>query len=113
MENCFSRSREWKVARKKTPLNTTCKNRQVTQVKRWVPPGSLKVNVDASFYPEADTFFIGMVIGNHEGLFIEGRSMTLPRPANVFEAECIGVREALADELSISEFVVNVPSSNY
>ena len=37
-----------------------------------------------------------MVIRDHKGSFIEGRSMTLPRPATVFEAECIGVREALS-----------------
>ncbi|XP_074328486.1 uncharacterized protein LOC141666398 [Apium graveolens] len=66
--------------------------------RKWIPPiqGSYKVNVDASWYPEADMFSVGMVLRDCCGTFVEGRSMVLPKSANPFEAECIGMREALS-----------------
>ncbi|KAK1404146.1 hypothetical protein POM88_003751 [Heracleum sosnowskyi] len=68
----------------------------------WHKPaeGVLKCNVDASFYPGTATFTIGMVVRDCRGEFVEGRSMTLMSPDSVFEAECIGVREALSWVLS-------------
>lgn len=68
----------------------------------WRKPtaGTLKCNVVDSFYPGNDKFTIGMAIRDCRGEFVEGRNMTLMSPDSVFEAECIGVREALLWVLS-------------
>lgn len=52
--------------------------------------------MDVSFDHNAEHFTIGMVIRDHAGVFVECRSMTLPRPGSVFDAECIGVKETLS-----------------
>uniref|UniRef100_A0A161XYN6 Uncharacterized protein n=2 Tax=Daucus carota subsp. sativus TaxID=79200 RepID=A0A161XYN6_DAUCS len=56
----------------------------------------------------AATFSVGMVIRDHKGSFVEGRSMTLPRPVTVFEAECIGVR----DYCGGNRLLANIQSSS-
>lgn len=97
MRSSFSILREWKAARHRVQLGSRgTEGDNVVDVK-WKPPepGVLKLNVDASFRTEESSFSIGMVIRDHEGVFVEGRSMSLPRPSSVFETECIGVREAL------------------
>lgn len=114
MDNSFSVLGQWKAARKsdhKIPRQTVGEG---SGCKKWKPPdrGTLKLNVDASFAPEASSFSIGMVVRDHEGVFIEGRSMTLPRPATVFEAECIGVREALSWILSFQGQAVVVETDS-
>lgn len=98
MDNSFKMLSEWKAVRKKVQVSIERRDEGVSAVRRWQPPksDSLKLNVDASFFPEATSFTIGMVIRDHEGKFIEGRTMFLTRPDTVFEAECIRVREALS-----------------
>lgn len=56
----------------------------------------LKVNVDASLVQGAESFSVGMVSRDHQGSFVAGRTMTLPMVDSVFEAETIGVKEALS-----------------
>ncbi|WOH00096.1 hypothetical protein DCAR_0519453 [Daucus carota subsp. sativus] len=58
--------------------------------------GGFKLNVDASVFTEAETFSIGMLVRDHHGSFVVGRTMTLPKVDSVFEAEAIGVKEALS-----------------
>ncbi|KAL8133721.1 hypothetical protein AgCh_008966 [Apium graveolens] len=41
---------------------------------------------------DADTFTIGMLIRDHRGHFLEGRSLTLVSPGNVMEAESMGIK---------------------
>lgn len=98
MENSFNILRDWKTARHRVQKEVRGVVRDNIIDRSWKLPrlGTIKLNVDASYRPEASTFSIGMVIHNHENTFIEGQSMTLPRPSTVFEAECIGVREALS-----------------
>lgn len=98
MDHSSNIVKAWRAARQKTQLHFAGKEAAVTEDKRWKPPaiGTLKLNVDASFDPGATKFSVGMVIRDSEGSFVEGRSMTLPRPASIYEAECIGVREALS-----------------
>lgn len=64
----------------------------------WVRPeeGTLKLNVNASFVNDAETCTIGMLLRDHTGSFVEGRSITLVSPGNVLEAEAMGIREALS-----------------
>lgn len=58
--------------------------------------GQFKLNVDASFFSRADTISISMVLPEHNGSFIAGKVLRLMAPRSVFEAETIGVREALS-----------------
>lgn len=41
-------------------------------------------------------FTVGMVLRDHDGSFIAGKTLCLQAPDSVFEAEAIGVREALS-----------------
>lgn len=65
---------------------------------KWLPHerGALKLNVDASVFPGMETFSISMVLRNHSGTFLAGKNIRLPVPTSVFEAEALGVREALS-----------------
>lgn len=98
MEYSFRYLKEWKSAGKKSQLLDKQDKADVNVDKKWRPPdiGTWKLNVDASFVQDAECFIIGMIIRDHAGVFVEGRSMTLPHPGSVFEAECIGVKEALS-----------------
>ncbi|KAL8105033.1 hypothetical protein AgCh_028992 [Apium graveolens] len=99
MDGSFNTIREWREAREVGKRESDiAKSANCSKVKRWLRPeeGTFKCNVDASFYPGADTFSVGMVIRDCRGSFLEGKCMTLKSPASVFEAECIGVREALS-----------------
>lgn len=96
MEYSFWYLKEWKSAGKKSQLLDKQDKVDVNVDKKWRPPdiGTWKLNVDASFVQDAECFIIGMIIRDHAGVFVEGRSMTLPYPGSVFEGECIG--EALS-----------------
>lgn len=59
-------------------------------------PDALKVNVDASFTSDSDKFKVGMVMMNHIGEFLAGRTRCFEAASTVFEAEAVGVREALS-----------------
>lgn len=65
---------------------------------KWVRPeeGTSKMNVDASFHYDAETCTIEMLVRDHTGSFMEGRSITLASSRNVLEAEAISIREALS-----------------
>lgn len=65
--------------------------------KKWTPPenGSVKMNVDASVYPGADSFSVGMVLRDCKGQFLRGKVMKLPGCVPVEEAEMTAIYEAL------------------
>ncbi|XP_074322969.1 uncharacterized protein LOC141659929 [Apium graveolens] len=67
------------------------------QIVRWSCPieGQLKLNVDASVFSGANFFFIGMVIRDHNGHFLKGKVAKLSGCVSIFEAEAVGVQEAL------------------
>lgn len=111
MEGSFKMVNEWKEAKRKQ--TTAVQDRRKSVHKhgyKWTPPevGALKINVDASVFPGSYTFSIGMLVRDHQGSFLAGRRLRLPAPASVFEAEVIGVKEALswlADKQLSSECV--------
>ena len=67
-------------------------------VSRWYPPieGELKINVDASFYMDSSSCIVGMVLRDHNGSFVAGKNLSFVNPTTAFEAEAVGVREALS-----------------
>ncbi|XP_074352876.1 uncharacterized protein LOC141692031 [Apium graveolens] len=64
----------------------------------WQPPaaGSYKISVDASVFPGAQTYSVGMVIRDHACAFLGGRTCCFAGQVTVMEAEAMGVREALS-----------------
>lgn len=113
MENCFRVFKEWKDARE-SARRIGDKRSNSNASKKWEPPlsGELKVNVDASFKAGSESFTVGMVARDCKGLFIEGRSITLPCPTTVMDAECIGVREALSWIMNFQNKKVKVESDS-
>lgn len=103
---------EWKSTRKSSVVTRAMSVNGANNSKRWQPPepGELKLNVDASFYPGHESFSVGMVLRDQEGTFLEGKCISLPQPATVMEAECIGVREALSWIIEQSENKVTLES---
>ncbi|XP_074327074.1 uncharacterized protein LOC141665017 [Apium graveolens] len=99
MDSSFMHIAEWKEARQKNgEIAQTSRQETRAATNKWRPPesGTYKVNVDASFSPDADTFSIGMVLRDHHGHFRAGKTLRLSAPASVIEAEVIGTREALS-----------------
>lgn len=98
MEMSCRNVQEWRKARERSKNSDGGRN-EVSKCgnHRWRPEqGSLKVNVDASVFPQAESFTIGMVIRDHNGEFVEAKVLALPCPTTVLEAESIGVKESLA-----------------
>lgn len=67
---------EWRLAKNKSQkkLQTNSQHNQGRGYK-WKPSleGVLKVNVDTSFFANSKMFKVGMVLRNHEGVFLDGR----------------------------------------
>ncbi|XP_057775034.1 uncharacterized protein LOC130994015 [Salvia miltiorrhiza] len=61
-----------------------------------LPPGAIQCNVDVAFFAEDKTMGLGMVVRNHHGEFVVGRSIILPGCRSVEEGELIGIKEALS-----------------
>lgn len=106
---------EWREAQKRK--NSTSSQQQSNTLKhanRWVAPdiGTLKINVDASVFEGADSFSVGMVIRNHQGLFIKGKTMRLPGKVTVLEAELVGVLEALLWSAAFQEQTAVIESDS-
>lgn len=98
-DSSFIKYTEWIEAKKiqASSLPRLTENAQRFE-SRWCCPqiGSLKVTVDVSVFENASTFRVGMVLRDHLGSFIAGRSVSLPLVNSVFEAETIGISEALS-----------------
>ena len=79
-------------------MTASCQKKAQRLEKKWTPPeeGELKLNVDASMFPGTNIFSIGMLIRYHQGSFLRERTLRLPAPTSVFEAEAIGVMEVLS-----------------
>ena len=56
----------------------------------------MKLNVDASVVNGASSFSVGMLVRDDRGAFILGKTMRFEGTVPVFEAEAIGVNEALS-----------------
>lgn len=99
MSSSFWHVKEWQEARERKDGKDSNNHSYVWgRERKWTPPpiNTFKVNVDASVFPGALVFSVGMVIRDHKGVFLEGRNLSLPCPSSLVEAECIGVREALS-----------------
>lgn len=99
MDKSFRMIKEWKEARvKRNTIGNSQICRTANENNKWTPPGDgeYKINADASWFEDAYYFSIGMVTRGQKGQFIECRTMAFHQPADVFEAECIGMKEALS-----------------
>lgn len=69
------------------------------QMQRWTHPrtGHIKINVDASVMPRSNSFSVGMICRDSSGSFIKGKAMHFVGSVSSFEAEAVGVYEALME----------------
>lgn len=92
---------DWKSAisqlhnNQQEPVPTTSRENNEGNAK-WVRPeqGKVKINVDASIVQGSSCFTIGMLVRDHTGFFLEGRTIKLNRMVSVMEAEATGIEEA-------------------
>lgn len=81
---------------------------------KWRPPeeGYVKVNVDAAVQQASQTCSLGMVIRDHQGNFVEGRTMKVLERGSVFAAEALGVCEALkwSDSKGFQKVIIETDS---
>lgn len=99
MECSFKMVQEWKEAKGRDMKGGTNHIRYTSSnLRKWKAPdaGEYKVNVDASWHQGAGSFSVGMVLRDHSGSFVEGRTISLPQASDVLEAETLGIREALS-----------------
>ena len=94
--------------------NQAPKPAEEDQVKRWVhpPPGVYKINVDASVFDGENHFSIGMVLRDHQGHFVRGRVCKSAGCVSVFEAELVGILEALIWSSTLPGYTVAVESDS-
>lgn len=81
---------------------------------RWSAPlaGRLKINVDASVKVNEPYYTIGMVVRDHEGMFVAGKTMKIEGHVSVLEAESVGVLEALLWSKEFPDKHVDVESDS-
>lgn len=106
---------DWRQAQSnKSQITKHMQRDKVQHTNRWVAPdiGTLKLNVDASIYEGADSFSVGMVASNHQGLFVRGRTWRFAGQAWVLEAELVGILEALKRSAEFQEQKISVESDS-
>lgn len=95
---------EWKkVNRRKLQCSTGSKG-VIQQHKKWLCPevGEFKINVDASVFMGENYFSVGMVLRNHKGEYINGKTLCFTGQVSVMEADLVDILEGLlwAEELN-------------
>lgn len=94
MDSCFRIYSEWLDAKKQNVPNLSqSKSNRKKGDNIWQPPklDSFKVNVDASLFPNAQNFKVGIVLRDHLGSFIAGKVKDFSMIESVFEAEMVGI----------------------
>ncbi|XP_057793059.1 uncharacterized protein LOC131009666 [Salvia miltiorrhiza] len=61
-----------------------------------IPEGSIRCGVDAAFFTSMNAMGIGIVIRDHEGNFLAGKSVKIRGLQAVDEGELMGIKEALS-----------------
>lgn len=89
--------RDWQLANKhNSPAFSVRGTNQESDLKWKLPEAwCMKINVDASITEGQNSFAIGMVLRNHLGGYIAGRTMKFAGNVSVMEAELTGIVEAL------------------
>lgn len=89
---------EWRAAnQKRLSANLQRGGSLQKQIQRWSRPhvGNLKMNVDASVKKGHDSFSVGLVLRDHLGRYIEGKTRRFAGVVQVVEAETIAILEGL------------------
>ncbi|XP_074323648.1 uncharacterized protein LOC141660552 [Apium graveolens] len=88
---------DWKLANKKGDNVPRVSDVSQRIDSKWQPPevDCLKINVDASLVEGQNSFTIGMVLRNHHGHFLVGKTLKFVGSVSVMEAEMTRIFEAL------------------
>lgn len=102
MDSSFQVYLEWAETRKRQVNATAARSGANGTVRKpeikWQPPamGTFKINMDASVFPSAQIYSVGMVLRNHEDTFMACRNYCFFGEVSMFETEAVIVREALS-----------------
>lgn len=106
---------EWREAKGKRalPVVNNLSTRTPVFVK-WVKPviGSLKLNVDAAVKLGESTFQMGLVLRDHAGTLVLGKTVCKTMVSSVFEAEALAVLEGLQWLLTLQHDIVVIESDS-
>lgn len=105
---------EWRQVWKKKNSKVSAANSAVQTSVKWRPPepGCLKINVDASVRENEAHYSIGMVIRDHEGKFLMGKTLKVEGKVSVLEAESVGVLEALLWSVTFPNIPITIESDS-
>ena len=107
---------EWRNAHSKRRQmgNVFLQQEKIQYPNGWTSPevGALKLNVHASVFPGADSFSVGLVLRDHHGTFIQGRTMKFAGKVDVLEAELMGILEALKWISAFSGYKITIESDS-
>lgn len=106
---------DWRNARNMKSLthNQVQENRpQYTNGWLALDQWTLKLNVDASVFEDSDSFSVGMVVRNHQDMFLHVRTMKFAGRVEVLEAELVAVLEAIKWTSSIQGHIIYVESDS-
>ena len=111
---CLKQVDDWQVANNK---QVTTHTHEVTTDRpdhKWKKPGEgqLKINVDASVVEGQGFFEVGMVIRDHHGQFIVGKTLKLGGGVSVTKAKSTGIFEALIWAQEMTEGTILVESDS-
>lgn len=106
---------EWQEAQKKIVRNRSSGSKCSHSMNvKWQAPDieKLKLNVDASVFVGHSSFAVGMIIRDHNGCFIQAKNLRRAGEVPVFEAEAMGILEALSwlQTLALSDVVIESDS---
>lgn len=106
---------EWRtVNKKKMQAQGGIRMNNQHHNQKWVRPGvgKFKVNVDASVKQNQNSFVVGMVLRNHQGHYITGKTMRIMGSVQVVKAEVTAIFEALKwlEELPVAEVIIESDS---
>lgn len=109
-----SRIAEWSQAKKHVQQQGSGKSAKPNQVHKWKKPapGAFKINVDVAIPNNDHHFFIGMLIRDSSGAFIQGKMMKFAGHVSALEAEARGVWETLVwiDNLGLNNIQIETDS---
>lgn len=88
---------DWQLANKRNSSMQIGGENEERSEHKWKPPevNHLKINVDASVVGGQDFFSVGMVLRDHQGQYIAGKTMRFAGVVSVVEAELTGILEAM------------------
>lgn len=106
---------DWKLAKQnKSQFQALSAGVIARSSHKWKPPdeGCFKLNVDAAIKLGTYTFTIGLVLRDHRGHFVAGKTMCIRMVSTVLEAEALALQEGIVWLFSMTHQKVCIESDS-